>query len=166
MHDAAPKPWYRQFWLWFVITPLIATVIASFVTLYIAGSPPALVVDDFGRIEMTVERDEARDRRAAELGLAAEVQFDPGPADEATAVAVTLAGAAPAALRLSLIHPTRQDRDHEAVLARTGAAYGGSVVRPGSRVYLIVTDDRGEWRLAGEIGPGQQAVTLRARAGR
>ena len=45
--DTEPyKPWYRHFWVWVMLAPLIAAVIASFVTLYLAGPPPALVEDD------------------------------------------------------------------------------------------------------------------------
>jgi hypothetical protein len=40
------KPWYRHFWVWFMLAPLIVAVIASLVTLYIAGPEPALVESD------------------------------------------------------------------------------------------------------------------------
>ena len=39
------KPWYRHFWVWFILAPLIATVIASMITLFLAGSGPELVND-------------------------------------------------------------------------------------------------------------------------
>jgi hypothetical protein len=59
------RPWYRHFWVWFMLAPLIATVLASIVTLLLAGSPPELVVADPGQPEP--------DRQATEMRAA------PGP---------------------------------------------------------------------------------------
>lgn len=46
MNTEPAKPWYRHFWVWVMLAPLIAAVIASFITLYLAGPPPVLVNDD------------------------------------------------------------------------------------------------------------------------
>jgi hypothetical protein len=43
MQNGPDKPWYRHFWVWFMLAPLIAAVIASVVTLYLAGPAPAVV---------------------------------------------------------------------------------------------------------------------------
>lgn len=41
------KPWYRQFWPWFIIALPATVVVASFITLWIAVSnPDYLVVSD------------------------------------------------------------------------------------------------------------------------
>jgi hypothetical protein len=57
MQQGDDAPWYRHFWVWFVLAPLIAAVVASFVTLYLAGAPPELVEDVGGRTaDMPVER--------------------------------------------------------------------------------------------------------------
>ena len=50
MEEFNESPWYRQFWPWFVMALPAAAVAASFVTLYLAGSEPAMVVDDYGQI--------------------------------------------------------------------------------------------------------------------
>lgn len=159
---AGRKPWYRETWLWLVLSPLIAVVLASFTTLIIAGRPPALVVDDFGRIAMTVEREQARDRRAAELGLAAEVRFAPTGEPGRLRVVVTLSGDAPPALRLELVHPTREERDATGRLTRQGAEWRGEIATPAERRYLQLTDEAGSWRLSGELARGQDALGLRA----
>lgn len=40
-------PWYRQFWPWFIIALLASSVVASFVSLWLAIShPDPLVVSD------------------------------------------------------------------------------------------------------------------------
>jgi hypothetical protein len=157
---ARGKPWYREFWLWFVLAPLIATVIGSFATLIVAGGPPALVVDDFGQIALTVERNRQRDRRAAELGITADLQFDPGTGGGPEQVAVRLHGDAPAQLRLELIHPTREERDASTTLRRSGDRYAGTVLRPAGRLYLQVGDEAHSWRLTGALAPGQRSARL------
>jgi hypothetical protein len=164
--DTGAKPWYREFWLWFILAPLIATVIGGFATLIIAGAPPALVVDDFGQIAMAVERDQARDRRAAEMGLAAELRMTPGVDTQDQAVRVTLNGDSPAGLWLQLIHPTREDLDQKIPLERAEHGYDGTAARPDTRVYVQITDAGATWRLTGELQPGQQAIELLAGARR
>lgn len=159
MHETQPKPWYRQFWLWFVLAPLIAVVIASFATLFIAGRPPALVVDDYRQIPLAVERDRARDLRAAELGLSAELQFT-AAADGNRGVLVSLQGDAPARLRLDLVHPTREEFDRSTVLDRAGAGYAGVVQRPANRVYVSLHDEADTWRLTGTLPAGADALRL------
>ncbi len=49
MSEIIDKPWYRHFWVWFVLAPLIATVIGSAITLYLAGSGPEIVADPVGQ---------------------------------------------------------------------------------------------------------------------
>ena len=154
------KPWYRHFWVWFVLTPLIGTVLASIVTLFLAGAPPALVVDDYGPIAMTVERDLQRDRRAAELGVTARLQIDPRSGSAGQAVAVRLAGAAPRSLTLELIHPTLEGLDQRLELTRRGDTYTGTMPRADTRLYVLITDAAGDWRLSGELARGSTAVDL------
>ncbi len=162
MSAAGAKPWYREFWLWFVMTPVIAAVIGGFATLIIAGRPPPLVVDDFGQIALTVERNQQRDKRAAELGLAAELRFDAGPGKDRRTAVVRLSGDAPERLRLDLIHPTRDDRDESVMLGRSGELYAGVISRPAGRLYLQIADENGTWRLTGNLAPEQQLVRLTA----
>jgi len=149
------RPWYRNYMVWVVLTPLIGTVTASFITLFLAGAPPTLVVDDFGQIAMAIEQNQQRDRRATELGLAARVEVT---ADGA--VTVRLQGAAPPRLTLELIHPTLDTLDRSVMLTREGDAWRGRVQRPDSRMYLQVTDDAGEWRLTGELGRDADGTEL------
>jgi hypothetical protein len=162
MAVAGRKPWYRETWLWVVLAPLIVVVLASFATLIIAGRAPPLVVDDFGRIAMTVEREQQRDLRATALGLAAELRFEPAADAALERVEVRLTGDAPESLQLDLVHPTRDERDASAVLRREGTAWRGEIARPAGRRYLQLADADGGWRLAGERAAGQGVVELRA----
>src|SRR5690606_26146077 len=130
--------WYRHFWVWFTLVPLIGSVIAGFVTLYLAGALFALVVDDFGRLAMAVELDQQRDRRAAELGVGARLQLRPQAAGRGQAVSISLTGAAPDRLRLELIHPTLEQMDQRVLLRRDAGAYTGSVVRADTRLHVLI----------------------------
>ena len=156
------KPWYRHFWVWFILTPVIGSVIAGFVTLYLAGAPPSLVVDDFGQIAMAVELDQQRDRRAVELGVAARLQFDAPSGDSARAVTVSLSGAAPDSLRLELIHPTLEQMDRHVILKRRGNLYAGTMQRADTRLYVMISDAAGNWRLTGVLEPRQEVLELKA----
>lgn len=156
---AVPRAWYRQFWLWFTLAPLAIVVLASFVTLWLAGAPPALVVDDFGPVALAIEMDGARDRRAAALGLRAAIRFRPATPARVT---VELSGDAPAALELRLIHPTRAERDRRATLAPSDGGYDGAFALPVGRMYVELGDTARTWRLTGELALNQREIVLRA----
>jgi hypothetical protein len=152
-----------------MLVPLIGSVIAGFVTLYLAGAPPALVVDDFGKIAMAVEMDQQRDRQATALGLKARLRFGPQPAGGNTAVSLSLSGSAPDRLKLELIHPTLEQRDQHVLLKRTGGIYtgtiAGTIARADTRLHVLVSDEQGSWRLTGILAPGQDALDLQAGSG-
>jgi hypothetical protein len=159
------RPWYRHFWLWIMLVPLIGSVIAGFVTLYLAGAPPALVVDDFGKIAMAVELDQQRDRHAAELGLGARLEFGDLLAGNGRTVSISLSGAAPDRLKLELIHPTLEHMDQRVLLKRIADAYTGSVVKPDTRLHVLLSDEQGSWRLTGTLAAGQDVLDLQAGPG-
>ena len=158
------RPWYRHIWLWIMLVPLIASVIAGFVTLYLAGAPPALVVDDFGKIAMAVELDQQRDRHAAELGLGARLEFGKPPAGGSRTVnlSLSLSGTAPDRLKLELIHPTLEHMDQHVLLKRNADVYTGSVGRADTRLHVLISDEQGSWRLTGVLAAGQDVLDLKA----
>jgi hypothetical protein len=156
------RPWYRHFWVWFTLMPVIGSVIAGFVTLYLAGAPPALVVDDFGRLAMAVELDQQRDRHAAELGVGARLELRPQPADGRQTVSISLTGVAPDRLTLELIHPTLAQRDQRLLLRRNNGIYTGSVVRANTRLHVLISDEQASWRLTGILAAGQDGLDLKA----
>ena len=156
------RPWYRHVWLWIMLVPLIASVIAGFVTLYLAGAPPALVVDDFGKIAMAVELDQQRDRHAAELDLGARLEFGDLPVGSSRTVSISLSGTAPDRLRLELIHPTLEHMDQHVLLKRNADVYTGSVVRADTRLHVLISDEQESWRLTGILAAGQDVLDLQA----
>jgi hypothetical protein len=161
------KPWYRHLWPWLAMLPPAAAVIGGLTTAWLAGGPPALVVDDYADIaRVTVERAE-RDRRASELGLSAELSLA-SLSETHSQVRLALAATKPAyaqprVLLLELIHPTREERDQRIELQRNGSVYVGELESPAGRTYLQLSDLEGGWRLIGELPANASSQSLTAR---
>ena len=153
--DKENAPWYRHVWVWLLMIPPAGAVIGGFLTAWLAGGPPALVVDDYSEIALTTERRQARDGRARELGLLAKLSLTvaAGAADIAR-VQISASSAQyrePEGVELQLIHPTREELDQSVVLTRNGDGYAGSLSRAPTRLYVQLADLDGEWRLIGEL---------------
>lgn len=103
----ANLPWFRQFWPWFLIALPGAVVIASFYTLYLAiNHSDDLVVDDYYKSGLAINRQLEKQQQAQALGIAASLTITPEQ------VTVALQGPVTAAtLELALSHPLEADRD-------------------------------------------------------
>ncbi len=164
--DNTNLPWYRHLWVWLVMIPPASAVVAGFITAWLAGGPPALVVDDYSEIAMATEQSRNRDRLAAELGLFASIDL-PAASGAAGRLQLRLRAAQdgfvpPPQLQLQIIHPTREELDRRVILDRADDLYTGTVDRPDSRVYLQLEDMDGQWRLVGELPAGETALELYA----
>lgn len=154
------RPWYRHFWVWFLIAPPAATVIFWAVILTTMASPPSLVVDDYGKIGLAYEEEQTRDAAARELGVTGRLDVR----REGGRVTVALVGLdePPQRLRVTLAHPTEAARDRTATLERTaGGLYRGELggAAPGRRYVTLLPDDGG-WRLAGELLASRTDMSL------
>jgi len=124
-------------------------VVAGVITTWIAvATSDGVVADDYYKRGLGINRDIARDARAQSLGVAARVTFN----EERDAVRVTLATtqASPAALRLTLVHPTRGGGDREVELRRVAPGmFEGKLeaVRAGSWQVTLEDAER-TWRVA------------------
>lgn len=149
--DTTDRPWYRHFWVWFLVVPPAATVIFWSVILATTAASPSLVVDDYSKVGLAYEQQQARDAAAARRGLSGRVHVE----REAGAATVVVTGLEPAPdrLRLTLAHPTEAARDRRAVLRREGSGIyrgdlGGAVA---TRRYVEIRPIEGDWRLGGEL---------------
>lgn len=161
-----PRPWYREVWPWLLMLPPVASV-AGGVTMVIlaSGTPAALVVDDYARIEeLTSERFE-RDRRATALGLAAELGVESAPARVELRLHAAPGYSHPATLRLVLRHATNPAADHELELGDVGGAYAAPVELLPGRYRVEVLPPDGSWRLAGQIARLDERLLLRPQGG-
>ena len=146
------KPWYRQFWPWFIIALPATVVVAGLSTLYIANRhADDLVVHEYYKDGLAINRQLEKQQRARELGISGTLQI------AGTRVRLQLAGAGAATgLTLRLSHPLEADRDlavplvplgdgmYEATLPYTVAARWH---------WIIDSSDIDAWRLDGVLGP-------------
>jgi len=156
MEEIREQPWYRQFWPWFVMAPPAAAVVGGLLTVYLAGTEPSMVVDDYGQIAMATQQRVERERHAQELGLNATIEFIGHGTGSAQPVMVVLtqsndANAWPDSVRLKLIHPTLAKFDRDILLEGARGQYSGRIERPAGRFYMSLTDEEGIWRLTGEL---------------
>ena len=147
--------------LWLVIAlPLIA-VVASLTSLALAvtrGDPE--LPKDYHWEGAALDHDQQQLTVAASEGITATISFQAAT----QRCVVALHGAAPAQLRLDLVHPTDPRADRRLTLARTGETYEADCTGlPPAHWWLEVSDDTGHWMLRGRtVGQLQPPVQLGA----
>ena len=145
-NDAGTQPWYRERWPWILMAGPAIVVVASLVTVWLAiRSDDGLVVDDYYKQGLAINRTLGRSDAAGRLGVTARLYL----ADGRIRVLLGAAGA-PAALTLRLVHPTRTGMDQNLDLAAVQPGeYEGrpQPLRPGR--WHVVLEGAG-WRLAGD----------------
>jgi len=103
------KPWYKQFWPWFLISIVLSSV--AFGTLYAFFAIKyydGVVVEDYYKHGKAINMVLAKQDRARELGLTGDLRIDPLTSD----IVLDLTGEKrPDTLELKLIFPTENDRD-------------------------------------------------------
>jgi len=155
------KPWYREFWPWFLISLPATAVIAGLTTVWIAArSADGLVVGDYYKAGLAINQTLARDDAARAMALTATLQ------GEDNALALTMAGslqAYPDQLTLTLAHPTRQGQDQTLVLSHAGGGRYRTPLpaMPDGKWHAQLTDSTAAWRLSGVLHtPFSQPVML------
>lgn len=167
MHDHRDtQPWYAQFWPWLLIAIPAWGVVASLAMVLIANqSTDGVVVDDYYKQGLAINQHLARDQRAADLGLSAEVRI-PG----AGLLQVRLDGAAIErlpALTVRLLHPTKAGRDQRLVLRRTAGGLFEAELAPlePAHWHVLIEPPAADWRLQDRLQwPDTGAITVRAGA--
>lgn len=153
MHcQALPAPWYRQFWPWFIIAiPASSVLVGSLMLTLAIRNPDPIVVDNYYKEGLAINRQLDRQRIAAELGIQALVRFDAGR--ELLSIEALEAGRLQGPLKLSLIHPTLAGQDRVVQLqadeqGRYRLALPGS---GNSRWHIALESEADGWRLDGRI---------------
>jgi uncharacterized protein len=163
------KPWYRQFWPWFLIALPGSVVVAGLATVYIAfHGADTLVSDNYYRDGLAINQRLGQDQLALEMGLTADLRVD----NKSGELFITLSGTEINArtLFLQLLHPTDEKRDRDLNMSLMSPNHYrvdlDAVLR--HRYYLrVFPEPEREWRLSGEmdfgtIGADIHQVTLRA----
>lgn len=141
-------PWYKQFWPWFILTPLFVVMIAGFSMLYIAiVTSDGVVVDNYYEDGKGIVQRTAEDEFARNQNLRATLTWE-------DAIRVDLQGdlrPLPEQLELMIIFPTSKAYDHYVVLSHEGLGrYRGDLDEPieGRRqLQLHPINAEIDWRL-------------------
>ena len=144
------QPWYKQFWPWFLISLPAFVVVAGINMVFIAHEgADDLVVDEYYKEGLAINRKLEKIQLAAELGISARVAI---AGDE---VVVSTEGPVTAErLDLLLSHPLESDRDFQVALVQsTPGHYRGRLsasVAPRWHWSILNTSDQ-PWRLDGSL---------------
>jgi uncharacterized protein len=144
------EPWYKQFWPWFLIALPATVVVAAIATLVIANrGADDLVVDEYYKNGLAINRQLEKKRYAEQLGITADVLIE-GPS-----VAVQTSGPVGSSeLTLRLSHPLEADRDFEVRLQNFGSGvYRGNLTTTVAERWhwVLVQDGASPWRLDGTL---------------
>ncbi|WP_432720554.1 FixH family protein [Jeongeupia wiesaeckerbachi] len=143
-------PWYKSPWPWFLMAFPAIAVIAGIATFVIAfKTEDSLVSDDYYKEGQEINQRLARDDKARELGLSAQLMVS----DDSRAVRVLLNRPVEGALYLKVIHPTIAGHDQQLKLVAQGPTmYAVQLDKPlpSHRWQLEVGDESGQWRLKSE----------------
>ena len=149
-----PKPWYRHFWPWMLIGLPLASVLAGVTTLFIAmDEPDSLVVGDYYKQGLAINRTLAREDAARALGLKGRLSIH--VATGRVLLHLDAEGAVDSdALLLKLFHATRAEHDRRVTLTSLGdKRYGGTLEEPlklgGWNLNLEPPEPA--WRVSGRI---------------
>lgn len=141
--------WYREPWPWIIIAGPVAVIVAGAITIWIAFSTAdGLVVDDYYRQGLAINRILAREENARRMGVAARIEIG-----DRRRMSIVLGGRMelPAEIVAHFAHVARAGNDHEVRLARVESnRYEATLppVLPG-RWRVSVEDPRFEWRVTG-----------------
>ena len=141
------RPWYREPWPWALMAGPAAVLVAGAVTTWLAvASADGLVVDDYYRQGLAINKVLAREEAARANGISGEVRFSGGK------IAVALKGEAPEALFVHLAHATRAGHDLRLRLTPAAAGIYEAALPPlpAGAWRIVIEDPQGRWRISRE----------------
>lgn len=158
----SPPPWYKQFWPWYLISIPTVAVFAGIAMLVIATqNRDAMVVDNYYKAGLAINRTLEQQQAAAVLGLSAQASVD----TQTQMLTLTFRDAAPRGhdtLQLAFIHATLADQDHTIELRKAAdAIYHGRLQKMHAGNWnLILQPPDGVWRLDAHVSFPTQAWVL------
>lgn len=141
------KPWYKQFWPWFLIAVPTVTFVMSGVLIHFAtNTKDSLVVDDYYKEGKAINISLDKIAAAKQRNITSDLTIMDG------AVTLTFHSGIPQegqALKLTFYHTTLQDKDTSVLLSRdAGGTYRGFIDAPLEgkwRVTLTPLDE--SWKI-------------------
>ncbi|HMW16359.1 MAG TPA: FixH family protein [Accumulibacter sp.] len=152
-------PWYREPWPWLLMLGPLVVVVAGLYTAYLAViSNDGLVADDYYKQGLEVNQQSMRDRRAAELGIEAQLVVNGNGDRLRVYLRADPTTSLPNELILRLNHPTQPGLDQRVTLtADGGGVFSGRLTPFSGRRHLIIEDTQKQWRLLGDWEPDKSS---------
>ena len=157
------RPWYKEFWTWFLIAiPLSSVIVGTIVFQFATDGTNSLVVDDYYKEGKTINARLDKIALAAEMNLVANLSFK----EDSLVLSFTSGEVSGQALKLDFYHATQEHKDFEVILTRDAAGLFRGVI-PQSiagkwRLRLTPMDEA--WKLQRMLSlPQQQDISLSAR---
>jgi len=143
------EPWYRQFWPWYIIGLLFLGVFGSGVLVFSAiDHQDPLVVDDYYKEGLAINRTLDRQRMAKKMGLQAQAHYD--AADGVLSIQLkTRHDVTSPKLELRFFHATLANQDYAVTLKREGTdIYRAKLktLKAGNWDLMLEPEDK-VWRL-------------------
>jgi hypothetical protein len=159
------KPWYRQLWPWLIMSGPFIVVIAASYTGWIAFTrQDAMVVDDYYKQGMAINKDLRRDSAATNLGLTLDASYD---AAQGKLTGRLLSFGHPVAGKINILlsHATLPDKDRklDVQVNQQGDFDTALPMLDLGRWEVTVENAPRDWRLTGTwMWPQQRAIELKA----
>lgn len=162
-NEESVKPWYREFWFWFVFSPLIYIIIMCSITVTIAlKGADDVIIDNYYKEGRMINQALEQDKRAQELGLSGDLNFDRTTGEVSLTISNPPADATlmPEQLLLMMGHPVKAAKDRLITLTAIapGKYRGELVTEPDYSWYLtlypikdLALRKEAPWTLSGEI---------------
>ncbi|AWL11954.1 hypothetical protein HMF8227_01479 [Saliniradius amylolyticus] len=155
------RPWYKQFWPWFLIAIPVLSIILSSHMLYLAvTTKDSLVVDDYYKEGKAINRQLAAVRRAQKLGISTELSVSE------TVLSLEFISGQPesgTALELFFQHPTLENKDFRVLLTRdAGGIYRAELPHQlEGKWKLNLHPLNGQWKIQQPLSFNGQQQTQR-----
>ena len=143
------KPWHKYPLVWMMVLIPFTAVIMGVVMIWLAiDTDDGLVADDYYKLGLEINRVIERDKKAAELGLSAIIEFD----NSATIIKIQFDKGSlesfPKSLSLHLQHATRENSDITVLLDHgIGNQYIGHVNQSISEGVWYFKIAEADWKL-------------------
>jgi hypothetical protein len=167
-NENAPRPWFREPFVWLVIGIHLSAVIVGMVMLWLSiVSFDGLVADDYYKKGMQIDRVLDRERAAAAMQLAGEFSIGvAGDSSSASSLILDSRDSAsefkpPERIEVNLSYATRAGLDRSFTMIRRGQGQfdGPALSLPAGRWYVHVGTQ--DWRLNGVLTiPGDHMTQL------
>jgi uncharacterized protein len=153
MNETIVRPWYREFWVWFILA-ILGMGVASGTGVLIIGlkRAPQMVTGDYQPLGKALVDTHHRADRALSLGLSAWLAVDGDQVE--LVLSAHRPDELPDQLLLRFQHPTNTERDISAVARRVDAGRWQAVMgelRAPERARVILSDLEQTWWLSGRF---------------